>query len=139
MEFGHEELADIRTDLFGGVVKGRECLYTFVVVAHDYSDNLVGVDFQHRRADAIARLEDRYFGAVRRIEGEIYVMEAIECMAKFFVKLDDDFVGLLCDGGDVADTCPDNHCSVILNVADFDDGQVEFVAEESVAEFLCGF
>ncbi len=136
-DLADEEAAHVGTDHLGGLVERSERLDTLVVVAHHHADNLLGVDLQHGRADAVAGLEDGYLAAVGGIEGQIYVMQSVEGVAQLLVELDDHALGHLGDGGDVAHAGAYDYCAVILNVADFDDGDVD-VANLTVAQLLGG-
>ena len=108
------------------------------MVAHYNTHNLFRVDFQHRRTDAVARFEDRYFATVRGVEREIYVMYAIEGMAEFLIKFDYDFLCHLGDCRYITHAGADNTCAVVLNVGYLDDCEVK-VAEETVTQLLCCF
>ena len=89
-----------------------------------------------RQSDAVARLVDRYFAAVRRVEWFVHIVQSHAGFAVRAVQLNDD---LVCQTADSRrDTAGSRQIdfAVRSQFAGFDNGYVHF-PHEAVTHFLC--
>ena len=135
-DFADEEVADVGSDLEGGVVECCESFDAVVGVAMHDARDFGGVELHGRVADSVARFVDGYLATVGRVEGEIDVVESIEAFGELVVELKEDFFCMDGIGGHIAYACAEDNFAVVEHFCHFDDGHVE-VAICAVAELLC--
>ena len=135
LHLAYEETAHVGAYHLCGLVERSERLDTLVAVAHHHAHDLLGIELEHGGTDAVTGMENRYLTTIGGIERQIDVVKTIESMAQLLVELDDDTLGHLGNCRDIAYTCTDNDCTVVLDVADLDDSYI-YVTDKTLAEFL---
>ena len=88
-----------------------------------------------RLSDTVARLEDRYFAAVRRVERFVDVVQAHGVLAVGGIQFHDNLVGQAADSRSDTAGCRQVDFTVGSHLAGFDDGDIYF-SHETVAYFL---
>ena len=132
---GQEEAHNVGANLLRNFVDSGEGLHAVVGAGAHNANHLGGIDFQDGRAGAVVGSEDGDFAAVRGIVRQVDVVHAQERFGQLIVELDEDVLGQLCIGGDVAHTAAQHHFAVGGDVGSFDDGEVD-IAVCAVAHFL---
>ena len=133
--FADEEADHVVTDFGRGLVDGGEGLHTVVLVGVDDAHHLCGVNLQIGQTDAVVGVVDGNLAAIGRIGGQIDVVHAVEARGQLVVDFDENLLGHLGIGGDVAHAAAEEHLAVVGDVGGLDDGEVH-VAVEVVACLL---
>ena len=133
---GSQKVGYVLTDAHRYFVQRRERGYSVGNVCLDDAHDLGRIDLERRNTDAVGRLVDGNFPAVRRIGRFVQVVDAAQRFGVVAVEFDDDLFGQTGVRRAVAYSGGEGDFAFRGYVAGFDDGYVD-VAQESIADVLC--